>query len=159
MAARTKEMSTCRPYIRAKTTFYVYARASLRLRLGKYASARQGKRLSISSWRPSTSLATRLVSALYLSFTILLPIVTHPPPSPSPHFLGPSTVTTYNVSDANYNRSFKFLTLPSYIPSCHKFLPKADQERPSRPSTCPTIAGMRLHQRHPHHSSRSSSTI
>ena len=34
VAARTKEMSTCRPYIRVKTTFYVYARASLRLRLG-----------------------------------------------------------------------------------------------------------------------------
>ena len=40
VAARTKEMSTCRPYIRAKTTSYVYARASLRLRLGNFLKPR-----------------------------------------------------------------------------------------------------------------------
>ena len=65
----------------------------------------------------------------------------------------------YHVSDASYNRIFKFLTLPSYLPSCPKVLPKADQERPSLPPSCFPVAGLRLYCRHNHHPSKSSSRI
>ena len=65
----------------------------------------------------------------------------------------------HHVSDASYNRIFKFLTLPSNLPSCPEVLPKADQERPPHPSACPPVAGLRLYYRHTRNSSRSSSRI
>ena len=89
------------------------------------------------------------------SLTVLIPTITHPPHN----FIGSSTVTLYHVSGASYNRILKFLTLPIYLPSSHKVLPKADQERPSRSSTCLSVAGLRLHYRHHHHPSKSSSRI
>ena len=89
------------------------------------------------------------------SFTILIPTLTHPPHN----LIGSSTVTIYHVSDASYHRIFKFLTLPSDLPSSLKVLPKADQERPPRTSACLPVAGLRLHYRHHHHPSRSSSRV
>ena len=79
----------------------------------------------------------------------------HPPPH---NFIDSSSVTIYHVPHASYSRIFKFLTLPSYLPSCPKVLPKADQERPPHPSACPPVAGLRLYYRHNRHPPRSSST-
>ena len=67
--------------------------------------------------------------------------VTHP----LQYLIGSSIVTIYHVSDASYNYSFKFLTLPSYLPSCDHVLPKADQAGPSRPSASLPIAGLQLY--------------
>ena len=89
------------------------------------------------------------------SFTILIPTVTHPPHD----FIVFSIVTIHHVSNASYNRIFKYLTFPSYLRSCPQVLPKADQEGPPHPSACPTVAGLRLNYRHNCHPPRSSPRI
>ena len=107
-----------------------------------------------STWRPPTSLATRRVRPLP-SFPILIPTVTHPPHN----FIDPFTVTICHASNSSYNRIFKFLTLPSYLRGCPKILPKANQEGPSHPSSCPPVAGLRLYCRYNRNPPRSSSRI
>ena len=102
-------------------------------------------------WRPPTEACVALCPIL------LLLVRNHT--NHLHNFIVSFTVTIYHVSDASYNRIIKFLTLPSNIPSCHKVLPKADQEGSSRPSACLPVAGLRLHYRHPRHPSRSSSRI
>ena len=93
------------------------------------------------------------------SFTVLTPTATPPPPSPPHNFIDSSSVTIYHVPGASYNCICKSLTLPSYLPSCPKVLPKADQERPSHPSPCLPVAGLRLYCHHNRYPSRSSSRI
>ena len=66
VAARTKEMSMCRPYIRAKTTFYVYARASLRLRLGRMSSSDITEGLNPLYYVIESSLTLALLLSLVL---------------------------------------------------------------------------------------------
>jgi hypothetical protein len=55
-------------------------------------------------------------------YSFLIPTVTH-------NFIGSSTAPRY-VPDFSHSRNF--FSLPSDLPSCPQFVPKADQERPSQ---------------------------
>ena len=109
----------------------------------------------LSTLAPTNAWERKCACALCPVLTVLILNVTNP----LHNFIHSSNVTIYHVSDANYNRIYKFLTLPSNLPSCPQVLPKADQERPPHPSACPPVAGLRLYYRHTRNSSRSSSRI